>query len=71
MHMEQLTERQAQILDFVAGYLKRRKMPPTRAEIADAFSFSHQTASQHLEALRKKGRIDWIDGSPRTIRIIE
>ena len=69
--MEELTERQAQVLDFVAGFIKRKKYSPKLSEIGQAFGIGKSAVQEHLIELRRKGRIDWIDGDSRTIRILE
>ncbi len=37
--MEQLTSRQAEVLDWVRRYIEIEEMPPTRAEIARGMGF--------------------------------
>ena len=66
-----LTERQAQILDYIRGYIGRHGYGPSREEIATAHNFSHQTASYYLKELRSKGHVDWKDNQARTLRVIE
>lgn len=54
--MEQLTERQREILDFIRGFGRKNGYPPTRQEIMQNFSFASPTAvTGHLAALEKKG----------------
>ncbi len=67
-----LTPRQQEILDFIRNTLEKLGAPPTRAEIAHAFSFaSHNAAEEHLRALAKKGVILLEPGSARGIRLVE
>lgn len=70
--MVKLTPRQQEILDFIRNSLEVLGAPPTRAEIANAFSFaSHNAAEEHLRALAKKGVIVLEPGSARGIRLVE
>lgn len=69
--MEGLTDRQAEILDYVRKNLRDRGVPPTRADIANAFGFSSPNAAErHLRALEDKGFIELVAGSARGIRLL-
>jgi repressor LexA len=64
-----LTERQQDILDFIASQIASLGFPPTISEIQKQFSFkSPNAAGQHLKALVKKG---WIRRHPHKSRGIE
>ena len=66
-----LTPRQREVLDFILASLRARGVPPTRAEIAQAFGFrSPNAAEAHLRALVRKGAIALLDGSARGIRVL-
>ena len=66
-----LTPRQREVLDFIVASLRARGVPPTRAEIAQAFGFrSPNAAEAHLRALERKGAIALLDGSARGIRVL-
>lgn len=66
-----LTPRQREVLDFIAGHVRDRGVPPTRAEIARAFGFrSPNAAEAHLRALARKGAVQLLDGSARGIRVL-
>ena len=68
--MEELTERQSEILRLVRELTEVSGYPPTRAEIAERMGFrSVNAAEQHLRALEKKGAIDIAAGSSRGIRV--
>lgn len=70
--MDELTPRQAEILDFIQAFAEEEGCPPTRAEIADAFGFrSANAAEEHLRALARKGVIELVPGSSRGIRLLE
>ncbi len=67
--MEQLTPRQAQILEFIQDAIADGS-PPTLAEIARNFGFrSPNAAVDHLQALARKGAIELIEGAARGIRL--
>jgi repressor LexA len=66
-----LTPRQKQILEMIRESIEARGMPPTRAEIGQAFGFrSPNAAEEHLRALERKGVIEMIPGSSRGIRLV-
>ena len=68
--MDELTERQAEILKLVRELTEVSGFPPTRAEIAERMGFrSVNAAEQHLRALEKKGAIDISSGASRGIRV--
>jgi repressor LexA len=67
-----LTERQQAILDFVRERIARDGLPPTWAEIAQAFGFRQTRAAQkHLLALEAKGCLTLLPGKARGIRLRE
>lgn len=68
--MEELTDRQAEILQLIRELTESSGFPPTRAEIARAMGFrSANAAEQHLRALARKGVIDISSGASRGIRV--
>jgi repressor LexA len=70
--MSELTPRQREILKLIQESVADSGMPPTRAEIAEAFGFkSPNAAEEHLRALQKKGVIDLIPGASRGIQLKE
>ena len=65
-----LTARQQEILDMIRRNIAETGLPPTRAEIVQAFGFRSTTAAvDHLNALAKKGVIELLDGTARGIRL--
>jgi len=68
--MKELTERQKQVLSFIADYIKKNSYPPTIREIADHYSISVKGAHDHITALRKKGHLKHADKRPRTMGLI-
>lgn len=65
-----LTNRQKEVLSFVAMFNKVHERPPTRAEIAAHFGFKSANAAQeHLKALEKKGFLRVVSGTSRGIEL--
>jgi repressor LexA len=70
--MDELTDRQSEILKLIRELTEVSGYPPTRAEIAERMGFrSVNAAEQHLRALEKKGAIEIAAGASRGIRVRE
>jgi repressor LexA len=70
--MDELTDRQGEILKLIRELTEVSGFPPTRAEIAERMGFrSVNAAEQHLRALEKKGAIEISSGSSRGIRVLD
>lgn len=68
--MKKLTNRQKEVLDFIASFISDEGYPPTRSDICKALGFkSPNAAEDHLRALQKKGAIEIQAGSSRGLRI--
>ncbi len=68
--MNDLTDRQRAILEFVTAFIERERSAPTLAEIAQAFGFSQaRSAQQHLQAIQAKGYLIVLEGQARGIRV--
>ncbi|WPX08144.1 winged helix-turn-helix transcriptional regulator [Caldicellulosiruptor danielii] len=66
--MQQLTERQQQILNAITNYIKEKGYPPTIRELAEMVGIkSSSTLHGHLLRLEKKGYITREKGKPRTV----
>ena len=65
--MKTLTERQKEILSFIAEYIRKNSYPPTIREIAENYSISVKGAHDHFTALRKKGFLKHTGKRPRTM----
>ena len=69
--MQQLTEKQRQVLEFVSSCLEVRACPPTLREIAGHINTrGTATAILHLDALERKGYIRRSAGSSRSIAVV-
>lgn len=70
--MQDLTARQAQVLELIRNHINDTGYPPTRADIASQLGFkSPNAAEEHLKALARKGAIEIIPGTSRGIRLPE
>ena len=70
--MDELTPRQAQVLQVIRDFLQESGFPPTRAEIARELGFrSLNAAEDHLKVLARKGFIEMLPGASRGIRLTE
>ena len=68
---DNLTTRQAEILELIRAHIDETGFPPTRVEICKHFGFrSPNAAEQHLRALARKGAIDIAGGTSRGIRLL-
>lgn len=62
----ELTERQAQVLDFIRDFAGECGYPPTRVEIAAYFQWSSPNAAEeHIKALARKGYLKVVPGISR------
>ncbi|HYY15967.1 MAG TPA: transcriptional repressor LexA [Gammaproteobacteria bacterium] len=69
--MQELTQRQAEILALIRACLEEQGMPPTREELARALQLaSPNTVEFHLRALARKGYLELVPGH-RNIRLKE
>jgi repressor LexA len=69
--IDQLTERQREILELIAQHIRETGVPPTRAEIASHLGFrSANAAEDHLRALARHGAIELTRGRSRGIRLL-
>jgi len=67
----ELTKRQQQVLDFIQRNQQTEGVAPTQREIAAHFGFaSPRAASDHVEALRRKGFLTGEPGLARSLRVI-
>ncbi|MFO8006828.1 MAG: transcriptional repressor LexA [Candidatus Brocadiia bacterium] len=67
-----LTDRQREVFDFICSVMREETRPPTVREIADHFGFrSPKAATDHLDALERKGYIRRRNRKARNIEIRE
>jgi len=66
--MENLTQRQQQVLDFISQFIEANGAPPTLREISGHIGTSGTvTALHHIEAIEKKGYLRRREGRSRGI----
>ncbi|MFZ5584319.1 MAG: transcriptional repressor LexA [Thermodesulfobacteriota bacterium] len=66
-----LTDRQAQVLEFIQDFLADHGYPPTVREVAARFGFrSPRAAHDHMKALEKKGFMRSEPGLPRALNLL-
>ncbi len=69
--MNELTEKQRNILDFIQLAQQAGAPVPTLREIAEHFGFkSSRAAADHLDALKRKGFIQSEIGKARSLRVV-
>ncbi|MFP4564475.1 MAG: transcriptional repressor LexA [Spirochaetia bacterium] len=68
--MKKLTDRQEQVLHFIAAFLGQHHYPPTIREIAKNFEISVKGAYDHVKALEKKEKIICNMNRSRAIEIV-
>jgi repressor LexA len=68
--MKEPTQRQREVLTFIAEYIRAHAYPPTIREIAERFSISVKGAHDHVTALKKKNLLRQGDKQSRTIKLI-
>jgi repressor LexA len=68
--MKELTQRQKEVLSFIAGYINKHNYPPTIREIGDFFSISVKGAHDHVTALKRKGVLKQEDKRSRTMELV-
>jgi len=67
--MKKLTERQKEVLSFIADYINKNSYPPTFREIAEYFAISIRGAQDHIAALRRKNYLKQSDNCSRTLEL--
>jgi len=70
--VKDLTERQAEVLQFICDHINEEGWPPTMREIMAYFGFaSTNAANDHLRALERKGFIRTDPMKSRAIRVLQ
>jgi repressor LexA len=69
--MNELTQTQRRILDFIQREMGAARPAPTHREIADHFGYSStRAAACHLAAIKRKGFLESEPGKVRALRVI-
>jgi repressor LexA len=69
--MKELTERQRDVLNFIARFINENNYPPTFRQIAEHFEITVKAAYDHVLALKRKEKLKLCDKISRTIKIID
>jgi repressor LexA len=67
----ELSQRQAEIYQFILDYHQQKGYSPTLREIAVGVEVSLSTVMAHIQAMKDKGRIDWEPNSARSIHVVK
>lgn len=65
--MTALTEKQAEVFEFIKDFITINRYSPTRMEIAEAFNIQPNAAQARLVGLIKKGAVTTARGKMRSI----
>jgi repressor LexA len=65
---EPLTAKQSLVLRAVEDYWREHSVPPSITDLATVIKVSKATAYEHLQALKRKGHLDNIEGAARSWR---
>ena len=66
-----MNKRQLQIYEYIKHYISEKNYSPSIREIATAVGYSSGSCVHgHLDVMREKGYINFIDTRPRTLQIV-
>lgn len=68
--MRQITDRQKEVLTFIADFTEENVYPPTVREISEHFGISLRAVQDHITALQKKGYLSTEQKRSRSIRVL-
>ncbi|MBQ1593424.1 MAG: repressor LexA [Treponema sp.] len=69
--MKNLTDRQKEVLDFIAQFTEENVFPPTVREIGEHFQISLRAVQDHIAALQKKGVLAVTQKHSRSLRVLK
>ena len=69
--MKNLTNRQKEVLEFIARFTNENGYPPTVREIGDHFDISLRAVQDHIAACQKKGYLSQCQKRSRSIRVLK
>ncbi len=69
--MKNLTDRQREVLIFIAQFSEDNSYPPTVREIGEHFGISLRAVQDHVAALQKKGYLSQSQKRSRSIRVLK
>ncbi|MBR1638191.1 MAG: transcriptional repressor LexA [Treponema sp.] len=68
--MKGITERQQQVLDYIASYTEENSYPPTVRDISEHFGISLRAIQDHIAALQKKGYLSQREKKARSLKVL-
>jgi repressor LexA len=68
--MKNLTDSQQKVLDWISAFITEKGYSPTARDIAAGSGFSVKAAYDYMCALRRKGKLTWVQNQARTIRVL-
>ena len=68
--MRQITDRQREVLTFIANFTEENVYPPTVREISEHFGISLRAVQDHIAALPKKGYLSTEQKRSRSIKVL-
>ena len=70
--MQELTDRQMEVLDSIKDHIRRHGVPPTRTELAHGLGLAEASSvTGHLKRLSDAGRITVVPGKRRAMRVLD
>jgi repressor LexA len=71
MQLKPLTPRQAEILKFIAGFIRRFGVSPSVRDICQGCGIKHPNGVVgHLKLIRAKGYLGWTSHRARTLQLL-
>ena len=68
--MQELTDRQMEVLESIKDHIRRHGVPPTRTELAHGLGLAEASSvTGHVKRLTEAGRITVLPGKNRAIRV--
>lgn len=69
--LDEPSTRQKQVLAALRIFIREHRYPPTRRELGAILGISSTNAVQDLlDALKRKGWVNWEPGTARTLRVL-
>ena len=66
-----ITDRQAEVLNFIIGYTEKYSFAPSTREIAEHFQITVNAIQDHISALKRKGYVKSDGRKPRTLVVLK
>ncbi|MCX7918174.1 MAG: transcriptional repressor LexA [bacterium] len=69
--MQELTDRQQAILNYIKQFIRKEGYPPTVRELAEKFAMKSSSMFDHLNALQRKGLVKRVSRKSRSLEVAE